>query len=184
MSLFPLGILSAAGAGGEAGVVSDFELISTTILGSAQSSITFDVSSYASTYKHLQIRMVSRRADNSGSVRLTFNSSSSGYARHTLYGTGSSVISNGASSQSEIEHYVTSKSTEPANAYAPAVWDILDAFSSSKNKTIRVFAGTWIPEVIFGSGLWANTNAITSINLLAFGNDFATGSRFSLYGVK
>lgn len=179
--LIPLGFLASAGGG----VDTDFDLIESTVLTSGQSSITFsNLGTYSSTYKHLQIRMVTRRADNSGSVRLTFNGSSSGYARHTLYGTGSSVLSNAATSGSEIEHYVTSKSTEPANAYAPAVWDILDAYSTTKNKTVRVLAGTWIPEIIFGSGLWANTSSITSINLLAFGNNFASGSRFSLYGIK
>jgi hypothetical protein len=58
---FPLGILSAAGAGGGGPLASDYELISTQILTSPQSSITFSsLGTYSSTYKHLQVRAVAR----------------------------------------------------------------------------------------------------------------------------
>jgi hypothetical protein len=54
---FPLGILSAAGAGG--GVAGDYELISSEILGTTAASVTFSsLGDYSSTYKHLQIRAV------------------------------------------------------------------------------------------------------------------------------
>jgi hypothetical protein len=52
--LIPFGVFSAAGSS----VSNSYELISTTILpNSSSTSVTFDVSSLASTYKHLQVRV-------------------------------------------------------------------------------------------------------------------------------
>jgi hypothetical protein len=84
MSLFPLGILSAAGAGG---VGATYELIESQILGSNQSSITFSsLATYASTYKHLQIRAAGKGSGNSfeeTNVNLRFNGDTgSNYSAH------------------------------------------------------------------------------------------------------
>jgi hypothetical protein len=77
-------ILGVTASGFDTGA---YELISTTILGSAQSSVVFDVSSYTSTYKHLQIRVVTRtdRGANEDILGIRFNGDTgSNYITHLL----------------------------------------------------------------------------------------------------
>ena len=174
MSLFPLGILSAAGAGGEAAT---FELITSEILGSSQSSVVFDVSSYASTYKHLQLRLVTTQTP-----FIRFNSDTgSNYAYHRLGGAPPDAFSGAGTSQTKIPmDYVGA-----GGNLGSAVMDILDPFSTTKNKTTRYLGGrTASNRVAMESGLWMNTNAITSIGVIANDTNFAAGNRFSLYGVR
>jgi hypothetical protein len=191
MTLSALGIFSAAGVSGA--VASDYELIESYILGSSQSSITFSsLGTYSSTYKHLQIRAVGRVTDSefgSGDgINVRFNGDSgANYSNHQLFGTGSSVLSNAASSQNQtiLQRFTDAAST--ANAYGAVVCDILDSFSTTKNKTIRLLGGNANNSsfIFLNSGAWYNTASITSIYLAPnVGTNFATGSRFSLYGIK
>ena len=189
---FPLGILSAAGAGGVA-AVSDYDLLETYTLGSSQTSITFSsLGTYSPTYKHLQIRFVARsdRNQNADSSLMRFNGDTgSNYSWHSLrVADTSSVASEAATSQSYMRSGRTSSDTTTASVFAASIIDILDPYSTSKNTTIRYFDGfmaatsNWIE---LGSGAWYNTSALTSITLdQVFGTNFVSGSRFSLYGIK
>jgi hypothetical protein len=183
MTPLPLGILALAGG---AAFDSSYDLLSThNVTGTSTSEVEFvNLNQYAADYKHLQIRVLARKDNGDGSMLMTFNGVSTGYASHTLFGGGSSVVSNGAGNRTSILQYLSSKSSEPANAFAASVWDILDPFSSQKNTTVRVLGGTSIPEIILGSGLWNNTAAVTSILLTSGTGNFATYSRFGIYGSK
>jgi hypothetical protein len=184
--LIPFGVLSAAGAGGQ--VFEDaYELISTTVLTSTAASINFSsLGTYSSTYKHLQIRWSSRAG--STQINLKFNGSSTGYANHRLAGSSTSVFSDGATSAAEIRFSSGSSSTgATANAFSGGILDILDSYSTTKNKTIRTLYGTadsGLNIVNLFSGLWANTSSITSVNFTLPSGSFAIGSRFSLYGIR
>ena len=182
---FPLGILSAAGAGG-AVAGGDYELIETTILGSSAASITFSsLGDYSSTYKYLQIRAVARKSDTSNEQRIRFNGDSgSNYAYHFLYGNGSSVLSAAGTNSSSIVNYPFAGSNFTANAFGAYVMDILDPYSTTKNTTIRQLAALATSEVQLSSGFWNNTASITSITLTSASGDLVAGSRFSLYGLK
>ena len=187
----PLGILAVAGAGA-AGGASSFDLLETTVLSSAASSVTFSSLGSYSDYKHLQLR-ISTRTDRSGNLSaptMRLNSDTgSNYAYHLLRGSGSSVLSEGYSSQSSINIPSNSSDYMTANVFSAAVIDILDFSSSSKKTTIRVLGGNpdsnyW--NIALQSGLWNNTAAVTSIILEpGFGaSNWKASSRFSLYGVK
>jgi len=186
MALFPLGILSAAGAGG--GAVGDFELIETQILGSNQASITFsNLGNFSSTYKHLQIRAASK--SNHAAVwevgRISVNGDFAGnYSAHNLFGSGSSVGSN-ADVNGSSGYFSTSGATT-ANDFGAQVIDFLDAYSSTKNKTFRALSGSIASsEIRLSSGAWRNTTGITSITLWTLaGTAWLTGSRFSIYGIR
>jgi hypothetical protein len=190
MALFPLGILSAAGAGGGA-ALSDYELIETQILGSNQASVVFSsLGTYSSTYKHLQIRATVRdnRSGFPGSIlyiRMNGDTGSN-YAAHQLRGTGSAVesYSQGTPTASPFVSETVGP-TGTANAYAGVVIDLLDVYSTTKNKTYRALGGfaQSINIINIGSGMRMNTEAISSITLFGAG-DLVTGSRFSLYGIK
>jgi hypothetical protein len=182
--LIPLGFLASASGG----VDSDFELIETYVLGSAQSSVTFSsLASYSSTYKHLQIRAVARstRADFDSAINVQFNATTSGYFYHELQGNASTVSSSAQTSQSSMRLGMITGNSSASNAHGAMVLDVLDAYSTTKNKTFRALTGaTDLNRIRLTSGSLALTNSVTEIKLIdAFAN-FNTGSRFSLYGIK
>jgi hypothetical protein len=186
---FPLGILSAAGAA--VGEVGTYELISSTILGGTAASVTFsNLGDYSSTYKHLQIRQTARSADNAetGVTVVRFNGDTgSNYNYHRLLGEGSSVLSQAATNATFVFAGGNAGNTTTANAFGAGVIDILDAFSTTKNRTVRTLSGISVSGmtlVSIQSGAWRNTNSITSITALANTGTLAAGSRFSLYGIK
>ena len=179
-----LGTIASHGAGARAG---DFQLISTTLLTGNQSSITFsNLGDYSTTYKHLQLRLTTRVDQENDQIYMRFNSDTgSNYARHEMSGNNSSTVAQNSTSQTSILFGRTAYSTQTANIFSPFVIDILDAFSSNKNTTIKSFshlsAVAWISQF---SGLWNNTASITTINIYAGATNFVSGSRFSLYGIK
>ena len=174
------------------GDIGDFDLLQSEVLTGSAASVTFSgLDAYASTYQHLQIRFAFRssRAADADWANGRFNGdSSSSYTYHNLFGNGSAVYSNGAGSQNYlglIGNVLANSS--PANAYTAAVVDILDPFNTSKNTTIRNLSGNYGPanDIRLGSGLWNNTAAVTSFTITSgSGNNWVSGSRFSLFGVK
>lgn len=182
--LLPLGILASASGG------ADYELISTTVLGSSQASVVFNNSSAWTSYKHLQIRAVygSNTGGNGTYIRANFNTDTgSNYSFHYLYGQGSSALSNGYATQTAFTMSPwsgTGSSTQPD----AVITDILDFASTNKNKTVRTLAGFANGSINLIAGAWYSTNAITSITLNAYsqgsGSTFGATSRFSLYGLK
>jgi hypothetical protein len=181
MGLIPLGILSSAGSQ----LSGTYELIESKILDTATTSVTFTgLGAYSSIYKHLQIRMTMRTATSTGDFLIVKPNGSNLTHRHFLSGNGSTAISGASGSVFDFGSIPNSNST--ANAYSATILDYLDAFSTTKNKTIRLFVGNQIaPVVSLASGLQVSTTATTSIELGLFNSTtFATGSRFSIYGIR
>ena len=181
--LIPFGVLGASGAPAGA-----YELISTTIIsGSSTSSVTFDVSTFVSAYKHLQLRIVGRPATSNVNFLMQLNSDSgANYNWHELYTyePATSVASGAGVSQTSLK--VAYSSSSVSTSYGVGIVDLLDAFSTSKNKTIKALNGTIQDKfVALRSGAWRNTAAINSIYLYCDGGVvISAGSRFSLYGIK
>lgn len=172
---------------GQPAVIGDYESIQTYSVGSGgNASITFDLTG-VSGYKHLQIRGIAKSSSFATQMDITFNSSSSGYAYHSLYGNGSGTPgSEGSGSMTKIPAgvMVASGSTSVFTAF---VIDILDYASTDKNKTVRTLLGfdtNGAGTVYFNSGLWANTSAITSVTLTNRDYVFPQYSSFALYGIK
>lgn len=123
---------------------------------------------------------------NTGSVDmlLRFNSNSTNnYSYTSLYGTGSSAGSMRGSNTTVIvaDPGALGFGTEWSNG----VINIMNYASSSVFKTALCrFNG---PTVVTGEnvGVWRNTNAITYIDFFSSSaNSIATGSTFTLYGIK
>ena len=181
--LIPLGFLASSSGG----VDSDFELIESYVLGSSQAAITFSsLGSYSSTYKHLQVRATARMT--TGSVfglRTQLNADTgTNYVHHLLYGNGTSVLSSVSSGNTYALTGLSAASSSPSNVFSSTVIDLLDAYSNTKNKTFRTMAGVVSTGIHIHSGLWINTASVTSWKLFPESGDWATGSRFSLYGIK
>jgi len=173
-------------------VAGDYELIESYILGSSQASVVFsNLGDYSSTYKHLQVRMVARsaKADTFDALRFRFNADTgNNYARHFLWGNGSGVESAGAASNNRGYLGFVDGNNATSSVYSPTIIDILDPYSTTKNKTVRALSGirnqTQTYVGLFSS-LWMNTGSVTSLLLETDSvANFMAGSRFSLYGIK
>jgi len=188
----PLGVLAVAGAGGGGALSTDFDLLETTVLTTTTASVTFSNLDNYSAYKHLQIRAVARGTRTGtglNSFYVRFNSDTgTNYAYHRLEGNGSAVASAASTSADRIQlQDLLPQLTSTANAFGAFVLDVLDFSSSSKNTTTRCLHGGHVTDekaVHLTSGVWLNTNAVTSITLLEQSGNLDTGSRFSLYGIK
>jgi hypothetical protein len=192
MTLSALGIFSAAGAGGGVAGGGAYELIQSSILGSDQATIDFtSLGTYSSTYKHLQLRIVSRGSNSNPwtQYRLRFNGDgTTSYDRHFFFGSAGTVGATAHVNDSGfLDGQTQTGNSGTSGAFGASVVDILDAYSTTKNKTLRNFGGRrpgGDDPIIFGSGLWRNTGSITSMEITNTAGNFLTGSRFSLYGIK
>jgi hypothetical protein len=172
-----------------------YESIVTTVVGSGgTSSITFDVSSLTG-YKHLQIRALLRgqAADTAGQSYIRINGvTSDSYTWHGMYGTGSSVGTENqafAAKNAAYGQFRHTSGNSTAGQFGVGICDILDAFSTTKYKTIRTLAGydsNGSGQIRFYSGaLISTTNAITEIKIEdQSGSGYAQYSHFALYGIK
>ena len=169
-------------AGNEAFELSSYQLISSTILESAASSVNFSsLATYASTYKHLQIRSACMVNASGNLPLIRFNGDTgSNYSSHYLGATGSGM-EYGAQLNGTSMFWGYFPASSSSTQAMGIVTDILDAYSTTKNKTIRNFWGKEYVQLT--SGNWRDTSAISSITILS-PNNFIAGSRFSLYGIK
>jgi len=181
--LIPLGILASAG-----GASAAYELISTTVLGSNTASVTFTDGGSWSNYKHLQIRMTARSisavTEVAAQIRLNSDTGAN-YAFHYLLGGGSTPFAGASTSSTNISFYGMAGGSATANSFGVGIIDILDYASTSKNKTLRALTGVGATKIGLGSGVWLNTAAVSSVLIYPEGTtSWATGSRFSIYGVR
>lgn len=183
--------LPALGIFANAPVSGDFQSIATVTVGSGGSSaITF--SSIPSTFKHLQLRGIVR-SDLSGSgnnigLYMRLNSDTgSNYNWHELAGNGSSTLAYGQSDSGMNVNPHCPRAGDTASSFSGNIIDVLDYANTSKNTTVRTFAGNdtngggWMHLT---SGLWRNTAAVSSISFFVESSNFAEFSLFALYGIK
>jgi len=173
------------------GQTSDFELIGSQFLTANAASVTFANLQNYSQYKHLQIRLTARtsQAVPDSNISLTFNGDGgSNYWTHLLYGNGSSALSSAnVSAQTTLTIAEAPGANGTTYAFGAATIDLLDPFSTSKNKTIKSLTGMAQASnyIVLRSGAWTSTTAVSSITLSGYGgSSLISGSRFSLYGVK
>jgi hypothetical protein len=166
-----------------------FPLQVITVGATAVTNVTF--TNIPSTYKHLQIRAIGRtdRAATGDYLNIQFNGvTTTTYALHELLGDGSSASAGANSSVSATNTQRFAGANASASVFGAFVLDILDYADTNKNKTIRGLGGTdnnGSGIVALTSGLWASTNAITSIKFYpGIGTNFVQYSQFALYGVK
>jgi len=187
-----LGILASSQS--SANLANSYESIATTTVG-AGGSATVTLSSIPSTYKHLQIRILSRTTGtaNAGGdgdwIRIRFNSdAANNYSRHYLQGNGANPFTGSATSTSGGLLERSANGNSLANNFGGLIVDILDYTSTNKNKTVRNFGGidnNSGGQTYFTSSLWfATPAAINSITLIPETGSFAQYSSFALYGIK
>lgn len=159
---------------------------------STGSSGTIEFTSIPQTYKHLQVRFMGRASGGttaSSPVGLRVNQTGT-YARHRLYGNGSSATATGSTGNGNAYVAYQPLNGALANAFGVAIIDILDYTDSTKLKTIRSFSGVdtntsstnWTVDL--SSALNASTAAVTSLDIFDDnGYNFASGTTIALYGM-
>ena len=166
-------------------------LIAETLIASNTASVTFDVSTLAAQgFKHLQLRTVSRNtngATNSDLYLRMNGDTGSSYVWHLLGGTGTGTEAAYGAAGTFLRIGGTAGDLNTANVFGCSVVDILDAFSSSKNKTTRSLAGIAgsFNRIVMWSGLWLSTAPVTSLTVTYdAGYYMMPGTRLSLYASK
>jgi len=170
-----------------------FDWIATGTTNTSSQSIVF--SSIPQTYKHLQIRGIGNASYNSndyGALGVRFNNDSgTNYTRHGMRSNlGSStpnhVALTGTTFASPSEGVFLNSTA--SNYMGTSVIDVLDYTSTVKSKTVRGLSGVvWTSSagmVFYGSGLWLNTDPVTSITLYQQNANWGTGTSFALYGLR
>jgi hypothetical protein len=153
---------------------------------------SIDFTSISSAYTHLQIRVVARSDFSGGasaSFQMQFNGdTSTNYTRHFIFGDGSTASSGNALSQTLLNIGDAPTPSGGSNLFGTSVVDILDYANTNKYKTIRSLSGNDMNGsgiVRLLSGLWLNTNAITSIKFIMGGSsNYTQYSQIALYGIK
>ena len=178
-----VGLLSAGG-----GAANSYESIATVTVGAGGSSvITF--SSIPSTYKHLQIRCMSR-SDALCFAYLAFNSdtTNANYKTHYLMGNGSAASAGAYNQTYPGMIYGGAAGFGQAPNVSAQIFDILDYASTNKNKTIRMLNGldaNGSGVVGLDSAVWLNnSSAVSTITLSTNTSVFSQYSSFALYGIK
>jgi hypothetical protein len=103
----------------------------------------------------------------------------SNYSRTQLYGTGSAAGSNRGSNETLMNFlgYI-------GTSWGVSIMQIMNYSNTTTYKTATTRANGASDQVVAAVGLWRNTSAITSLNIIASGGTFAVGSNFTLYGIK
>jgi len=162
-----------------------YTLISSTTVGSGGSS-SIDFTNIPQTYTDLKVIYSARAASGTTlDVYVRFNSSTTGYSRKLLYGTGSSALSLGDSGNLYITAMAAANYT--ASTFSNGEFYIPN-YISSNNKSVSGFVVTennaTLSYIFDAAGLWSNTSAITSISIIPDGVNFAQYSSFYLYGIS
>lgn len=173
------------------GEYTSFESIATATGTGSSATLTFS-SIPTDTYTHLQIRMIMRSTSSnsnvSGFLRFNSDSGSGNYRSHFLEGDGSIVAAGtNALGSTSINMLTLSGNGATASTYSADIIDILDYRNTNKYKTVRILHGfdrNGSGFVQFQSGVWLNTNAITSISITLDSGNFDANSVAALYGIK
>jgi hypothetical protein len=167
------------------------EPIASTVVGSGGvNSVIFN--DIPQTYKHLQIRILSRDVRSGVSVNSVFTNLNgdfgTNYSQHGLYGSGSAAFATGSASQNYGVLHQEASGSAAANVFGAGIIDILDYTNTNKYTTMRGLTGyddNSAGRVALWSSLWVDTSAVTSIMFTNSTNvNFSQYSRFSLYGIK
>jgi len=161
-----------------------YEKIQTTTLPSATSTISFTGISGSYTDIVLVFGYKSNTT-NQPTLRLTFNGTSTGFSGTQLTGNGSTDASyrNSNAAFISIARIVGTPTT--VGGMATIIMNFQNYSNTTTYKTVLARASAAESGVEADVGLWANTAAITQIDITtATSNDFASGSVVTLYGIK
>jgi hypothetical protein len=164
-----------------------FTKIASVTVGSGGAS-SIDFTSIPGTYTDLCVKLSARMSNSELRVRLSFNGSASGYSENMIYTNESTGPFGASNSGAYIIWTYADGSGNTANTFNSADFYIPN-YAGSNNKSVSIDNaneqnGTVNQLLNFTAGLWANSAAITSINLTNGTGNFVQYSTATLYGIK
>ena len=146
-------------------------------LGSSASSVTF--SSIPATYRDLVLVCEGIPTNVSDMIRLRFNGDTgNNYNWVEAGGNGSATYSNTVANTAQVNFgYLVG--THRISMFG----NIMDYSATDKHKTVLVRQSATGEAVAMRANRWANTAAITSLNVSTTTNSFSAGFTFALYGI-
>lgn len=159
-----------------------YDKIATQTLGSSAATVTF--SSIDTTYTDLYV-VVNAGVTGSGDAYMRVGNGSidtgSNYSRTWMIGNGTAASSNRETSGTFFYLNVNG-----INASDRITYNIsLNNYSNTTTNKTVLFRNVYsITDVLAAVGLWRSTSAINTINFVRTANAWATGSTFTLYGIK
>jgi hypothetical protein len=158
-----------------------YEKIATTTLGSAASSVNFN--SISGSYTDIVIIASIKNTSLYLDTWIRFNSDTgSNYSNTVLAGNGSAAYSSRASNATKIN--LTFSGYPDTGSHNVTIINVMNYANTTTNKTILSRSDTAAWGVDATVGLWRSTSAISTIDLLPSSSTFASGSTFTLYGIK
>ena len=166
------------------------EAIATQYLEADAATVTFG--SIPASYEHLQLRASLRSTETvyAMALKINFNGDTgANYSNHRMSGATSSATAYAQTGAVVIPIWDGMHgSSLPAGEYSTFILDIPDYANTNKNTTCSFMAGSALlhtdRRVQFGSGLWDNTAAITTILFTPNAGSFSRGCEFTLYGLN
>jgi hypothetical protein len=161
-------------------MTSTYEMIATTTLGSASASVT--LSSIPSTYTDLVLvcNLTANTAPLNMGIR--FNSDTSSlYSGTTMGGNGSTAVSTRYTGTLIGEIYASTSTTSGNQIFIMNIMNYSNT-TTFKSAITRFNSTNYAAEA--QANLYRSTSAINAVTVLAQNDSYATGSTFTLYGIK
>jgi hypothetical protein len=159
-----------------------YEPIATHTISSAVSTYTF--SSISGSYTDLVLVVYAKSTSGGVDVSMRFNGdTASNYSKTNLYGDAGGATSTRQSNQTQGNINLAGYITNSFGTYQ--IVQIMGYANTTTNKTYLSRAGNVSVGVDAIVGTWRKTpEAINSITLFLSGDTFASGSTFTLHGIK
>lgn len=152
-----------------------------------QAAATLPFTSIPQTFTDLMLVISPRSAASSSAqtARIKFNTSDANFTVRRLLGTGSSTQSNAGSYGNEIA--LINSNTSTSNTFS-SIAIYIPNYTSGNNKSFSIDTvsednATTAYQAIY-AGIWAQTAAISGIEIYNDGGNFVSGSSATLYGIK
>ena len=154
-----------------------YDLLDSVTLASSASSVTF--SSISQDYGDLVLIMDVLGSGGTTTPRYQFNSDTgANYSYVQMFGDGSTPQSYSGTGQTRISELSASTTTRNITTI-----QIMDYSATDKHKAVLSRSNRADNGVLGMASRWANTAAITSIEVFVTSNNFAAGSTWHLYGI-
>lgn len=150
--------------------------LATLTLTATDTSITFS-SLPTSGYRDLIFVLVGKSTPNDTAPRIRFNGDSgSNYTYVYMQGSSGGAASS-SGTNTYIDSYILSSNT------CTTIHHIMDYSATDKSKTVLSYRDLAGVDTMRQAQRWANTSAITSLEVFVPSNSLAIGTQISLYGI-
>jgi len=161
-------------------MASTYTPITTQTLSSSQTTITF--SSISSAYTDLRLIAMPFSTVNGMNYQFQINGDTgSNYSYTAIRANGAAASASQTTNGSFFDNLNMGVYTTTPHIYR---YDLMNYSNATNNKTVLMRFDEISGFTAVSVGLWRSNSAITSITLTAITNQFASGSVFTLYGIK